>query len=55
MTQQVEAYAGIPVISVVRLRHLIGHLETSASTHASAGEDLLARIHAYRNQYGVDY
>ena len=46
-------------MSVIQLKHLITHIESSATTTAEATkgneDDLLHRIQDYRKQYGVDY
>jgi orotate phosphoribosyltransferase len=45
--QEVEETFGLPVVSVIRLRDLMSHLE-------SAGEEVtLAAVRAYRDRYGV--
>ena len=45
--QEVEETFGLPVVSVIRLRDLMAHLE-------SAGEGVtLAAVRAYRDRYGV--
>ena len=46
--QEVEACYGIPVISIVGLHEVSAHV-----TNALHDEDLLARVQAYRQRYGV--
>jgi orotate phosphoribosyltransferase len=45
--QEVQESFGLPVVSVLRLRDLMAHLE------ASGDEPTLAAVRAYRDQYGV--
>ncbi len=47
--QNVEADLGIPVVSVVTLRHLIGYVK------GGADPELIRRIEAYNQEYGVLY
>ena len=62
--QQVEQECGVPVMSVVQLKHLVTHIRTQAQQQGlqtatpspSSGEvELLVRIEAYRAKYGVEY
>jgi orotate phosphoribosyltransferase len=46
--EQVEEEFGIPVVSIVRLEHLIAYLEETPGQGSA-----LARIRAYRERYGV--
>jgi len=46
--QEVKDDFGIPVLHVIGLDSVIQHIETSAKD-----DDLLQRIHAYRERYGV--
>ncbi len=46
--QEVEQQYGIPVISIIRLEHLIGYLESQP-----AMQDKLQAVKAYRAQYGI--
>jgi len=46
--QEVEENYGIPVLHVIGLDNVIQHIEASAKD-----DDLLERIHAYRDKYGV--
>jgi orotate phosphoribosyltransferase len=46
--QEVETELGIPVVSIVRLEHLLEHLEQCPEMH-----DALAQMRAYRAAYGV--
>jgi hypothetical protein len=45
--QEVQQALGLPVISVLRLRDLMQHLE------AAGDATVLAAVRAYRDQYGV--
>jgi orotate phosphoribosyltransferase len=45
--QEVQQALGLPVISVLRLRDLMAHLE------AAGDATLLAAVQAYRDRYGV--
>ena len=45
--QEVEEAFGLPVVSVIRLRNLMTHLETTGEA------DTLAAVRAYRERYGV--
>jgi orotate phosphoribosyltransferase len=45
--QEVQETYGLPVVSVLRLRDLVEHLE------ASGDRDFLEAVRAYRNRYGV--
>jgi orotate phosphoribosyltransferase len=45
--QEVQQALGLPVISVLRLRDLMQHLE------ATGDATVLAAVRAYRDQYGV--
>ena len=45
--QEVQDTFGLPVISVLRLRDLMAHLE------AAGDQAVLAAVRAYRDQYGV--
>ena len=51
--QQVQKDQNVPVLSIVRLKHLVAYLQ-SAATAADQG-DLLTRIQEYRATYGVEY
>ena len=68
--QQVERELKIPVLSIVRLKHLVSYVREAAKTlelgqspgqTAEAGKSarsevpLLERVESYREQYGVDY
>jgi len=53
--QQVEAELGFPVLSVVRLKHLIHYVKTAAAEASTSVSVKLEDIEAYRSQYGVDY
>ena len=56
--QQVEQDFGIPVLSIVRLRHILGFLAgTSSSSAAEAAENArkMDSIRLYREKYGVGY
>jgi orotate phosphoribosyltransferase len=54
--QQVESEFGIPVLSIVRLKHLVSYVKSAAASKAGAeSDDLLQRIEQYRAQYGVNY
>ena len=46
--QEVEQEYGIPVVSIINLDHIISYLEAE-----SGQADMVAKIHAYRRQYGV--
>ncbi len=46
--QEVEEHYGIPVLHVIGLDNVIQHIETAATD-----DDLITRIHAYREKYGV--
>lgn len=46
--QQVEAEFGIPVVPIATLEHIIEYLRQQPEQ-----EDNLARMHAYREQYGI--
>ena len=61
-----EKDLGIPVLSIVRLKHLVSYVRDAANaqssstttTAAAGGADevpLLTRVETYRAQYGVDY
>jgi orotate phosphoribosyltransferase len=69
-TQQVEKELQIPVLSIVRLKHLVSYVrdaatalelaqspaQTAESGKAARSEvPLLERVESYRAQYGVDY
>ena len=45
--QEVQELLGLPVVSVLRLRDLLTHLE------ASGEQAILESVHAYRDRYGV--
>jgi orotate phosphoribosyltransferase len=45
--QEVQQTLGLPVVSVLRLRDLLAHLETSGETA------ILEAVRAYRDRYGV--
>jgi orotate phosphoribosyltransferase len=45
--QEVEESFGLPVVSVIRLRDLMTHLESTGE------EATLAAVRAYRDRYGV--
>jgi len=45
--QEVQESYGLPVVSVLRLRDLVEHLE------AAGDKDFLEAVRAYRNRYGV--
>lgn len=47
--QEVEQTFGIPVISIIKLNHIIDYLE-----HQSGHEAMVDKIKAYRSTYGVD-
>ena len=47
-TQEVEQEFGIPVVSIIQLDDIVTYLEGEASQG-----DMLARVTAYRDQYGV--
>lgn len=47
--QEVEQTFGIPVISIIKLNHIIDYLE-----HQSGHEAMVNKIKAYRSTYGVD-
>lgn len=56
--QQVKKDLNIPVLSIVRLKHLVSYVKTLASTienENSADKNLLDNIEEYRSKYGVDY
>lgn len=61
--QQVEKELKIPVLAIVRLKHLVTYVKeaalaaTSNSSQSLKGNDdnLLLKIEQYRGQYGVDY
>ncbi len=46
--QEVEQQYGIPVLSIIKLEHLIGYLEEQPGM-----QDRLEAVRAYRKQYGV--
>lgn len=46
--QEVEAQYGIPVLSIIKLEHLISYLQDKPEMHAS-----LEAVTAYRAQYGI--
>lgn len=62
-----EREFGIPVVSIVRLQHLIQYVKAQSAVAAAAGgertsdaaaaggEVSLADIESYRAQYGVEY
>ena len=45
--QEVQETLGLPVVSVLRLRDLLAHLETAGETAA------FEAVRAYRDRYGV--
>ena len=56
----------IPVVAVVQLKHIVGHLQASAASSSSSdaaadvsteanAASLVERIQSYRAQYGVEY
>jgi orotate phosphoribosyltransferase len=45
--QEVQQTFGLPVVSVLRLRDLLAHLETAGDT------GVFAAVQAYRDRYGV--
>jgi orotate phosphoribosyltransferase len=45
--QEVQESLGLPVVSVLRLRDLLAHLETAGEMAA------FEAVRAYRNRYGV--
>lgn len=49
-----ESEFGIPVLSIVKLKHLIHFLKESALTMEN-GLSVQTEIEAYRTRYGVDY
>ena len=68
--QQVARECGVPVLSIVRLKHLVAYVKKAAAEAGASGEcateaaagsgsavssDLLTRIEQYRAQYGVEY
>lgn len=58
--QQVEKDLQIPVLSIVRLKHLVSYVREAAQavegTAAASGEpSLLSRVESYRAQHGVEY
>jgi orotate phosphoribosyltransferase len=46
--QEVQSRYGVPVINIVSLQEISTHIQQSTTD-----ADLLARIQAYRQQYGV--
>lgn len=52
--QQVEQDLGIPVLAVVRLRHLVAFVAQQQAQGRNMDIDLEA-VRLYRSQYGVEY
>lgn len=54
-----EREFGIPVVSIVRLQHLIQYVKAQSAAEAAgaaaSGAVSLADIESYRAQYGVEY
>ena len=48
-----EREQGVPVVSIVRLRHLVSFV--AGKTNSSDFSDDLVRLQLYREQYGVEY
>jgi orotate phosphoribosyltransferase len=48
--QQVEREVGVPVVAIVRLRHLVSYVRSEKGR-----EKELEDIETYRKSYGVDY
>jgi hypothetical protein len=60
--QQVQKDLQIPVLSIVRLKHLVSYVREAAAAQAEEGTDaasgepsLLSRVESYRAQHGVEY
>jgi hypothetical protein len=66
--QQVQAEFGFPVLSIVRLQHIITYVKESAASDAATAagggrgveggadnQGVLHDIQLYREQYGVQY
>ena len=53
--QEVEGEFNIPVLSIVKLRHLIQFLKSTAIHNTAAAAFDWNEIDAYRIRYGVDY
>jgi orotate phosphoribosyltransferase len=51
--QQVEKSAGVPVVSIVRLNHLVAYLQAHAQSETDVKK--LESILQYRKTYGVEY
>jgi len=49
--QQVMKDFGVPVISIIKLEHLLAYIESGH--YPSATPDLLERVKTYRSEYGV--
>lgn len=47
--QEVERDFGIPVLSIINLEHLIGHLQKEQNS-----KDLLTRVETYQQEFGVN-
>jgi orotate phosphoribosyltransferase len=47
--QEVEQSFSVPVLSIIDINHIINYLETSDDSLA----DVVAQMHSYRDQYGV--
>ena len=59
LLQEVEREFGIPVVSIVRLQHLIQYVKAQSAAEAAgataSGAVSLTDIESYRAQYGVEY
>lgn len=53
--QQVESEYGIPVLSIVKLKHLIQYVEQKVEKGGADQDVCIKDIVEYRSRYGVDY
>jgi len=53
--QEVRQNYGLPVVSILKFGDIVAHIERSITQrHSSETPGILAALHAYREEYGVD-
>jgi len=51
---EVEAQYGFPVVSIIKMEHLVSYLESSeGQAKSGAGKGALERVLKYKQEYGV--
>ena len=51
-----ETELKIPVLAIVRLKHLVSYVREAATAQSEKSpDDLLLRVETYRAKYGVEY